>query len=109
MTEGLPQHHLPSKRRRRGMRHAQGSVVSVELDELKRCLLFEHTRVVSDSEVQTRLRRAADDAASIAWATPYPLLVLPTLLDEKLSEARRKAEMQRSIYVRSQPITSLAA
>ena len=83
--------------------------MTVELERLKRCLLFEHTRVVSDSEVQTRLKRAADDAASIAWATPYPLLVLPTLLDEKVSEARRKAEVQRSIYMRSEPIVALAA
>src|SRR4051794_33178272 len=104
MKERLPRKHLASIESKRGMRHAQGATVTVELERLKRCLLFEHTRVVADSEVQTRLRRAADDAASIAWATPYPLLVLPTLLDEKLSEARRKAEVQRSIYVRSEPI-----
>jgi hypothetical protein len=54
------------------------------------------------------MRRAADEAASIAWATTYPLLVLPVLLEEKLSVARRKAELQRSIYLRSQAI-ALAA
>jgi hypothetical protein len=83
--------------------------VVVELERLKRCLLYEHTRSLSDSEVQSWLKRAANDAASIAWATPYPLLVLPVLLNEKLSEARRKAEFQKSIYVRSHFIVALAA
>ena len=87
---------------RRRIRH-----VSLELERLKDCLLYEHTSAVSDAEVQTRLERAAEEAASIAWATPYPLLVLPILLDEKLSDARHKAEVQQSIYVRSQPIVAL--
>src|SRR5215470_17936462 len=82
-------------------------VTGVELRHLMNCLLYEHTRAVSDAGVKPWLERAAEDAASIAWATPYPLLVLPVLLDEKLSEARRKAEVQRSIYVRSQPILAL--
>jgi hypothetical protein len=82
-------------------------VAAVELEQLKRCLLYKQTRVVPDSEVQSWLNRAANDAASIAWATPYPLLVLPLLLDEKLSEARRQAEVQRSVYVRSKSIVTL--
>jgi hypothetical protein len=73
---------------------------TLELERLRECLLYEHTRVVSDAKVQTWLKRAAEEAASIAWATPYPFLVLPILLDEKLSDARRKAEVQKSIYVR---------
>jgi hypothetical protein len=81
---------------------------TVELERLKNCLLYEHTRAVSDAKVHSWLKRGADEAASIAWATPYPLLVFPLLLDEKLSEARRKAERQRSIYLRSQPIVALA-
>ena len=81
---------------------------TVELERLKKCLLYEHTRAVSDAMLQDWLKRGADEAASIAWATPYPLLVFPLLLDEKLSEARRKAEVQKSIYVRSGQIVALA-
>ena len=81
---------------------------ALELEQFKQCLLGEHGSA-HDLQVHSWLNRAADEAASIAWATPYPLLVLPVLLDEKLRDARRKAEMQRTIYERSQPIVALAA
>ena len=81
---------------------------ALELEQFKQCLLGEHSRA-HDLQVHSWFSRAADDAASIAWATPYPLLVLPVLLEEKLRDARRKAELQKAIYERSQPIVALAA
>lgn len=81
--------------------------VGAELEELKRCLLIEHLDVVADAQTHPWLSRAADEAASIAWATPHPLLVLPVLLDEKLNDARRKAELQKAIYARSQSVVAL--
>jgi len=81
---------------------------ALELEQFKQCLLGEHSRA-HDLQVHSWFSRAADDAASIAWATPYPLLVLPVLLEEKLRDARRKAELQQTIYESSQPIVALAA
>jgi len=81
---------------------------ALELEQFKQCLLGEH-RSAGDLHVRSWLNRAADEAASIAWATPHPLLVLPVLLEEKLEDARRKAELQKAIYERSQPIVALAA
>jgi len=81
----------------------------VELEQLKKCLLFEHKRAVDDSNIQSWFDRAADEAASIAWATTYPLLVFPVLLEEKLIEAGQKARVQRDILERSANIVALAA
>ena len=102
MKERLPVQRI-KRQKRRGR-----SVVTLELEQFKQCLLGEH-RSARDLHVYSWLNRAADEAASIAWATPYPLLVLPVLLEEKLKDARRKAELQRTIYERSQPIVALAA
>jgi len=81
---------------------------ALELEQFKQCLLGEHSRA-RDLQVHSWVSRAVDEAASIAWATPYPLLVLPVLLEEKLRDARRKAELQQTIYESSQPIVALAA
>ncbi len=81
---------------------------ALELERFKRCLFNEHRSATLDSQVRPWLNRAADEAASIAWATPYPLLVLPVLLEEKLKDAERKAELQEAIYTRSHPIVALA-
>ena len=57
------------------------------LEELKQRLLLETARVRSDSATLSCLRRAAEEAASLAWTTPFPLLVLPELFAEKAAEA----------------------
>ena len=102
----MQQQRLRRNRPRHGLSGSRGS--ALELEQFKQCLLGEH-RSARDLHVYSWLNRAADEAASIAWATPYPLLVLPVLLEEKLKDARRKAELQRTIYERSQPIVALAA
>ena len=79
------------------------------LEVLKDRLLGEQLAAVSDTELRRRLRRAAEESASLAWATPIPLLALPELLAEKTREAWRQFERQRSIQARTQPAVSLAA
>jgi hypothetical protein len=37
----------------------------------------------------------------VAWFTPFPLLVFPTLLEEKAAIARRQLQRQRDIRQRS--------
>ncbi len=47
------------------------------------------------------LRRAANEAAALAWLTPYALLVFPTLLEEKAQAARHQTLRQAGIRRRS--------
>ena len=78
------------------------------LEELKQRLFHEKARTTSDEVALSYLRRAAEEAAALAWATPYPLLVLPELFAEKAAEAFLQSERQREIRERSQGIVALA-
>ena len=106
MKEVMQQRQLRNQQRSPHLRDFWTS--ALELEQFKQCLLGEHRRAC-DLQVHSWFSRAADEAASIAWATPYPLLVLPVLLEEKIEDARRKVELQKAIYERSQPIVALAA
>ena len=64
---------------------------------LKARLLAERLQTAG-AELNAPLRRAANDAAAIAWATPFPLLMLPVLFAEKAAVAVRQAERQARIY-----------
>jgi hypothetical protein len=70
-----------------------------ELERLKNQLLQERREEAWDSRLRAALRRAANDAAALAWVTPYPLLVFPVLFDEKaeaaLNQSRRQSHMRR--------------
>lgn len=79
------------------------------LESLKRRWLGEALTFATDADLIRRLERAADEAASLAWATAYPLLALPELLAEKGREARRQFERQRAIQSRSGRNLRLAA
>jgi hypothetical protein len=72
-----------------------------ELDALKARLLREELARVQEPALNPLLRRAANDAASLAWFTPFPLLVFPVLLQEKAEAARRQEARQRQIRRRS--------
>lgn len=78
------------------------------LDALKRRLLEAHLGR-ADKSLHSWLRRAADDAVSLAWTQPFPWLFLPDLLDEKAEQARRAAQFQQSVLERGPSWTSLAA
>ncbi len=49
-------------------------------------------------ELNAPLRRAANEAAALAWATAVPLLVFPVLFEEKTAAAARHAERQARIF-----------
>jgi hypothetical protein len=68
-----------------------------ELDRLKERLLGELLSRAPKAELRRRLRRAANDAAALAWLTPFPVLVLPVLLEELAEAARRQATRQEAI------------
>ena len=75
---------------------------TTELERLKERLLLEVLRQTVDPELNTRLRRAANDAVALAWATDYPLLLFPNLFDEKAQAAQIQYRRQRQIRQRSQ-------
>jgi hypothetical protein len=69
-----------------------------ELERLKERLLQQLLAETGhDPEINPVYRRAANDALSLAWVTPYPLLFLPVLLEEKAAEARRRSYRQRAV------------
>ena len=74
------------------------AALSTELERLKERLLRELLQEVTDPAENTRLRRAANDAAALVWLTPCPALLLPVLFEEKARAARRQAGVrQRSL------------
>ena len=75
-----------------------------ELERLKNRLLRERLNETAEPELNTRLRRAAIEAAALAWVTTYPLLVFPTLFDEKARTAALQAEQQIGVFARSREL-----
>jgi hypothetical protein len=76
--------------------------VENELEQLKARLLTPLLAAEAEAELNTALQRAANEAASVAWFTPFPLLFFPTLLEEKAGNARRRQERQQEIRQRTQ-------
>ena len=54
-----------------------------------------------DPEVGGQLRRAANEAAALAWVTRYPVLFFPVLFKEKAETALLRAERQEQVLQRS--------
>jgi hypothetical protein len=75
-----------------------------ELEQLKTRLLRQALDAAADAEFYAPLRRAANEAAAVAWMTPFPLLFLPTLFDEKVTAARRQYERAQNVRTRSRRI-----
>ena len=80
-----------------------------EFERLKAQLLAEKLFLAKSPELYAPLRRVANEAAALAWATLFPLLVFPVLFDEKAEAALRHARRQARIYVASSEIATLAA
>lgn len=88
---------------------------SLALASLRKRLLEEAMEEPTDTELNNLLRLAAAEAEAQAWLTPFPLLVLPELLEEKLEAvrtyARKRAWLRRRFdqgllpagYGRAQP------
>lgn len=72
-----------------------------ELERLKNRLLREQLGELPGTEFTVPLRRAANEAASLAWLTPYPLLVFPVLFEERTQAALLRARRQQCVRERS--------
>ncbi len=66
-------------------------------DRLLRRVLYEE----AEARAHGYVRRAANEAAALAWVTPYPLLVFPALFEEKAEAARLQARRQERVRQRS--------
>jgi len=80
-----------------------------ELEKLKHRLLREQLDEAGGPGLAPALRRAANEAAALVWLTPYPLLLLPVLFEEKVEAAKRQAALQAQIRQRSQVLWAMAA
>ena len=76
-----------------------------EFERLKNKLLAEQL-LDATPELNAPLRRAANDAAALAWATVFPLLVFPVLFEEKTGAAVLRAARQARIYANSRLIAA---
>ena len=78
-----------------------------EFEQLKMRLLRRQLAGASAPELNAPVRCAANEAAALAWATVYPLLVFPVLFEEKIQAALRQAERQARIYESSRELLAV--
>jgi hypothetical protein len=81
--------------------------LETEFERLKNELLREHLEEAVDGQFHSPLRRAAHEAAALAWATPFPLLVLPVLFEEKAQEALDRFERQELVRQRTRELLAI--
>jgi len=75
-----------------------------EFERLKERLLREQLTTETRPELFAALRRAANDAAAVAWTMPFPSLVLPELFREKVTAARHYDAKQATLRRGDQPV-----
>jgi hypothetical protein len=77
-----------------------------EFERLKDHLLAGELYLAKRPELYAPLRRAANEAAALAWATLFPLLVFPVLFEEKIAGLTHQARRQKRIYANSSELTT---
>ena len=75
-----------------------------DFERLKNRLLAGQLDELERPELNAAVRRAANEAAALAWVTFFPLLVFPALFEEKTAVAVRQAERQARVYADSREI-----
>lgn len=80
------------------------AVQETRFERLKSQLLDERLETLTDPTFNSYVRTAANEAAALAWVTTYPLLVFPTLFEEKADSALQSAEKQEDVLERSREL-----
>jgi len=80
------------------------AVLENEFERLNNRLLRERLANVEVPTLAGELRRAANEAAGLAWATPYPLLFFPALFEEKVQMALRRVRRQAAILAETRQL-----
>ena|SRR6478672_3969869 len=70
------------------------AALEARFDRLRAQLLLERLQEVENEKSTSQVCRAANEAAALAWVTPYPLLVFPVLFEERAQSALACAEAQ---------------
>lgn len=83
------------------------AVQETRFERLKNLLLDERLDTLADPTFNSYLRTAANEAAALAWVSPYPLLVFPTLFEEKADSALQLAEKQEEVFERSRELLAV--
>jgi hypothetical protein len=78
-----------------------------ELEQLKGRLLWQALNELPTPEANGFVRRAANEAAALAWDTRVPLLVFPGLFQEKTTAALLQVERQASVRRRSRELLAV--
>lgn len=77
------------------------AIEETELERLKNRLLLRTLNELGAPGYNPFVRRAANEAAALAWVTPYPLLTFPGLFEEKTNAVLVYAKRQESVRERS--------
>jgi hypothetical protein len=83
-----------------------GIARAAQLELLKNKLLAEQLVETPEPELNVPLRRAASEAAALAWATVFPLLTFPLLFEEKIATAVCQAGRQSRIFENSRELAA---
>jgi hypothetical protein len=78
-----------------------GEPLKESFAELHVTLVTEALGATETLALHEPMKQAANEAAGLAWTTPFPLLVFPTLFTEKLDGAKRQVERARRIKAKS--------
>jgi len=71
--------------------------LQIRFESLKKRLLQPVLTAAPDPGLRRQLRLAANEAAAVAWTTPFPLLFLPALLEEKAVEVHAYVARQQGL------------
>ena len=72
--------------------------IAVRFGMLRQQLLLQQLREAPDSATHALIMRQANEAAFLAWLTPYPLLTFPCLFEERAVAATEQARRQARLY-----------
>lgn len=108
MKETEPKARSRAGRSQASVRQPSRRLYDAALARLKGRLLRRMLAETDNPGLHAALRRAATESESLAWLTPFPLLVLPTLMEERAREARFYAARQAELREMSRDWLSLA-
>jgi hypothetical protein len=77
------------------------ATLETDLERLKNRLLLGRLNDLETTKFVPYVRRAANEAAALAWVAPFPLLTFPELFEEKVNNALLYAKRQNSVRARS--------
>lgn len=88
---------------------AQRGALETQPDQLKEQLLQPVLNSIQSAAVVRELRKAANEATALAWFTVCPILVLPTLLEEKVRSTLAWCARQERIRPQRTPALTAGA